>query len=92
MVKIFVFGKQNCAKCKTTKNKLQHFLNQWQVDHKVEMIFHDLETVDGLAEGAFHDVRDIPLTIVERSGQEVARWDGQVPNSESVRLALEAQA
>lgn len=92
MVTINVFGKQKCAKCKTTKNKLQHFISHWQLDHAVRMVFHDLETVEGLAEGAFHDVRDIPLTIVETNGRSMARWDGEVPNSQKLKLVLEEGA
>jgi len=89
MVRITVFGKQDCALCRTTKNKLEHFLKRWELDRKVEMVFHDLETVEGRAEGAFHDVNRIPVTIVEFRGRPVARWDGRVPNSEAVRSTLE---
>ncbi len=60
-----------------------------ELQHKVEMVFHDMETVDGRAEGAFHDVDEIPVTIVETNGRSVARWEGNVPNSKSVRLILE---
>lgn len=90
MTTIAVFGKTACAKCKTTKNKLNHFLSAWHLDHKVNMVFHDLETVDGRAEGAFYDVYNaIPVTIVNKDGREVARWDGEIPNSQAVRLVLE---
>lgn len=89
MVNIFVFGKQDCAKCKTTKNKLKHFLSQWQLDHKVKMVFRDLDTLEGRAEGAFYDVNRIPLTIVEKDGRSVARWEGEIPNSQHIKFALE---
>ena len=90
MVKVCVFGKQGCAKCDTTKSKLRHFLGRWELDHKVQIVFHDLDTLDGRAEGAFYDVADIPLTVVEREGRELARWDGEVPNSQSLKAALSA--
>ena len=64
--KIAIFGKQGCPKCDTTKNKLRHFAARWQVDHKLQLVFHDLDTVDGLAEGAFYDVNDVPVIIVEK--------------------------
>jgi len=89
MVRIAIFGKQGCPKCHTTRNKLVHFVSRWRMDHKVQVEFHDLDTVDGRAEGAFYDVRDIPLTIVEYNGRSVARWEGEVPNSQAVRLILE---
>jgi thioredoxin-like negative regulator of GroEL len=92
VLKIQVFGKPNCAKCKTTKHKLEHFLSHWELDHSVQLVFHDMETVDGRAEGAFYDVNQIPLTIIEKEGREVARWDGDIPNSQSVRLVLEEGA
>lgn len=92
MKKINIFGKTGCAKCDTAKRKLGHFLGQWQLDHKIELIFHDMDSLDGRAEGAFHDVEDIPATLVETSGNIVARWDGIVPKSADVRVALEEPA
>ena len=89
MVKISIFGKQGCARCDTTKKKVSHFLRKWEFDHKVEMVFHDIDTLDGRAEGAFYDVADeLPLTVIERDGQQVARWEGDVPNSASVKMAI----
>lgn len=89
MTNITIFGKQGCARCTTTKNKLNHFVSQWQMDHSVKLVFHDLDTIDGRAEGAFYDVNEIPLTIIEREGRPVARWEGEVPNSEAVRMAIQ---
>ena len=88
MTKIRLFGKNGCAKCKTTRNKLAHFLSEWKLEG-VEMQFHDLETVDGLAEGAFYDVGSaIPVVLVEKDGRQAGRWDGEVPNSQAVRMVL----
>lgn len=84
-MKIKVFGKKGCAKCETTKNKLKHFLAKWEVEEKVNLDFHDMETVDGMAEGAYNDVLQIPTTIIEKDDQILARWDGEVPNSEKVK-------
>jgi len=89
MTTIAIFGKQGCAKCETTKSKIRHFVMDWHLDHKVQVVFHDMDTVDGRAEGMFHDVLDIPATVVSRAGQSIARWDGVVPQSEAVRSALE---
>ena len=88
-MKIKVFGKAGCAKCDTTKNKLKHFIGKWEVEDKVELVFHDLDTIDGRAEGAFHDVSDaLPTTIIEKDESVLARWDGEVPNSEKVKEHL----
>ena len=91
MTTISIFGKTGCAKCSTTKHKLSHFLTAWELQEQVSLTFHDLETVDGRAEGAFYDVATaLPVVVVEKEGRQVARWDGKVPNSEEVKLLLKA--
>jgi len=88
-MKIEVFGKQGCAICQTTKNKLAHLVGKWGVGERVELSFVDLDTVDGMAEGAFHDVIEIPTTIVSDNGTVLARWEHEIPASEDLRKALE---
>jgi hypothetical protein len=45
----------------------------------------DVDTADGLAEGAYRDVYDIPTVIFVREGEEVARWVKEVPASQDFR-------
>lgn len=87
-MKIKIFGKKGCAKCETTKNKIKHFVAKWEVEDKVNLDFHDIETIDGMAEGAYHDVSQIPTTILERDNEIIARWDGEVPHSEKMKEHL----
>jgi glutaredoxin len=87
-MKVKIFGKSGCAKCDTTKNKLKHFIGKWEIDNKVELSFHDMDTVDGMAEGAYNDVMRIPTTIFEENDNIVARWDGEVPHSDKVKEHL----
>ena len=84
-MKIKVFGKKDCAKCETTKNKFTHFINKNNHTEKVGLEFHDMDTVDGIAEGAFCDVLKIPTTIIEKEDTVIARWEGEVPNSEEFK-------
>ncbi|MBU4304440.1 MAG: thioredoxin family protein [Candidatus Omnitrophica bacterium] len=84
-MKIKIFGKTGCAKCETTKNKVRHFMAKWDVDEKVGVTFYDMDTVDGMAEGAYNNVAQIPTTIVEKNDSVVARWDGEVPHSEKIK-------
>lgn len=88
-MRIQVFGKQGCALCQTTKNKLSHFLNKWGHEGKVEFAFVDMESVEGMAEGAFHDVTDIPTTIISDSGDALGRWERQIPPSEEIKRLIE---
>ena len=89
MMKVKVFGKPGCEFCKTTMKKFEIFLNLWKITDKVELAFFDMETVDGLAEGAFLAVSNIPTSIIELDGQVLARWDGKVPVSEEFKPHFE---
>ena len=83
-----VFGKDNCAVCQTTKRKLSHFLKKWGYSDRVDMVFVNMDTVEGMAEGAFRDVNDVPTTIVSDDGETFGRWEGAVPPSDEVREVL----
>ncbi len=90
MVDIKVFGKPGCEYCKTTMKKFETFFDRWNIDqNKVALTFFDMETVDGLAEGAFYSVTKIPATIIEKDANILTRWDGQVPLSEEFKTYLE---
>lgn len=84
-MKITVFGKKGCAKCETTKNKIKFFVTKWEMGHKVDVSFHDMDTIEGMAEGAYHDVAKIPTTILEKNNSIIARWEGEVPHSEKIK-------
>ena len=85
---IKVFGKSGCAKCKTTKSKLEFFMPKWNVSNQVKMSFYDMDTVEGLAEGAFYDVDNIPTTLVEKAGKEIKRWELEVPPSVDIEALI----
>ena len=80
-MKVKVFGKKDCAKCETTKNKFEHFIEKNKYQDGAILEFFDMDSVDGNAEGAYHDVLKIPTTIIEKENEVLARWDGEVPNS-----------
>jgi len=85
-MEINVFGKPGCEFCKTTMKKFETFLDRWKIDRGVvNLLFHDMETVDGLAEGAYYSVTKIPSTVIRKNGQLLARWDGKVPLSQEFK-------
>ena len=88
-MKVKVFGKPGCEYCKTTMRKFETFFTLWKIMDKVELSFFDMETVDGLAEGAFLSVSKVPTSIIENDGQVLARWDGKVPVSEEFKPHFE---
>jgi glutaredoxin len=89
-MKIDIYGKAGCAKCKAVKTKLEHFLSRWGVsDKSVIMKFVDMNTIVGRAEGAFHDVNSVPTTILwDNRGQRIARWDDAFIRSNDLREYL----
>jgi glutaredoxin len=78
---ISVFGRRDCDACKAALTKIEYFSRKWGKAETTSLEFVDLDTVDGLAEGAWRDVYDVPTVILETSGREVARWVKQVPVS-----------
>ncbi|MFW6161955.1 MAG: hypothetical protein ACODAJ_04250 [Planctomycetota bacterium] len=84
-MQIDVFGKESCARCETTKHKLEHFIAKFGASERVQLTFYDMDTEEGMTEGAFRDVFDVPTTIVCRDGQALARWAGQIPPSADIK-------
>lgn len=84
-MKIRIFGKKGCAICVTTKNKFNHFLKKNNYEESITLEFHDMDTVDGMAEGAYYDVLRIPTTVVEEKSRIIARWEGKVPKTEEFK-------
>lgn len=88
-MKFEVYGKQGCAKCLSTKEKLHHLVRKADAEASVAMAFVDMDTIEGLAEGAFYDVSEIPTVILRSgAGEALARWDGRIPPSIEVQAYL----
>ena len=88
-MKFEVYGKTICAKCESAKKKLNHLVEKKEVGEAVSLAFVDLETIEGMAEGAFNDVHDIPTVILRSDGGDlVARWDGKAPHSAEILAYL----
>ena len=85
---VSLFGKNGCARCLSTRRKIAHLLKTLGLEGSVVLEYHDMETVDGLAEGMFNDVDPVPTTILRRGGRNIARWDGRIPKSGELKLYL----
>jgi hypothetical protein len=84
-MRINVFGRKDCDACKAAIDKIDYFSRKWERDEGTCIEFVDMETPEGLAEGAWRDVYDIPTVIFEDEGREVARWIKQVPVSQDFK-------
>ncbi len=79
MKKVYIFGKESCEVCKETYKKIRYFKKK--ENFSADIRYFDMETVDGLAEGSFYEVSDIPTVIVFDDTQELIRWVKQPPIS-----------
>jgi len=81
-MEVKIFGKPNCEFCKTTMKKFETFFGRWSIDkNQIPLTFYDMETVDGLAEGAFYGVTKIPSTVIQEGEDVLQKWHGKVPLS-----------
>ncbi len=80
MKKVIVFGKQTCPVCKDAFEKLIYFKEKKGFSAPVEYV--DMETVDGLAQGAYYEVADIPTVVILDGDKELIRWTKKPPLSE----------
>jgi len=80
MKKVYIFGKPTCPICKDAHNKIKYFKEK--KNFNAEIKYFDMETVEGLTEGAFHEVSDIPTVIIFDNKDELIRWVKRPPVSE----------
>lgn len=79
-----LFTKPNCQKCFPAKNLCTSLESEGVVVKR-----YDLDTVDGMAEGALYEVELTPtLIIVNEKDDEIKSWRGAVPKKEEVLAVL----
>jgi len=84
-----VYGKAQCAKCASTKDKLAHLIQRAEMVGQVGLSFVNVDTVQGMADGAFHDVHEVPTTILRsENGKPIARWDARIPPAAEIKAFL----
>ena len=80
MKQIYVFGKSDCPVCRDAHEKLRYFKEKNNFAAQIK--YYDMDTVDGLTEGAFREVEDIPTVIILDDKKELIRWVKKPPVSE----------
>lgn len=80
MKRIVIFGKSTCPVCKDVLNKFQYFKEKTKFDSEIKYV--DLEDLDGMVEGAYHEVSDIPTIVILEGEKEIKRWVKNPPVSE----------
>ena len=84
MEKVKVFVKDGCAKCPSAKE-----VGGLLLQEGLEVLYYDIDTVDGLAEATYYGVLSTPTMIVEDSEEKMlADFRGTVPTVEQVKEIL----
>lgn len=84
-MRVSIFGKQECDACKAAMEKITYFTEKWGKTETTAIGFIDMDTAEGLAEGAYRDVYEVPTVIFEDGETELARWVKKVPTSEEFK-------
>ncbi len=85
MASLKVFTKKDCPNCPDAK-KLVSALKGDGCDIVEE---YDVDTSDGLAEGAFYEVMSTPtMLLVDSDDAEIMGWRGSVPSLEEVKREM----
>ena len=88
MVRVNIFGIENCGKCLTAKTRAEAAALPY--GERVDVVYHDQGTFEGRAEGAWYDVDDeLPVMVIEDGNRSVARWEGRAPKTDELSVALE---
>jgi glutaredoxin len=86
MGSIKIFTKAECPKCPAAK-EIGGILQQ----EGLQVNYYDLETSDGLAEGAFYSVLSTPTIIIEDEHEKIlAGWRGSVPTIQEIEGVIRA--
>jgi glutaredoxin len=86
MGSIKIFTKAECPKCPAAK-EIGGILQQ----EGLQVNYYDLETPDGLAEGAFYSVLSTPTIIIEDTNEKIlAGWRGSVPTIQEIQGVIRA--
>jgi len=92
-MEVIIFGKVKCGKCKGTQKRVSVLIEKLGLNNHVPVRFVDLESIDGRAEGAFHDVYDaVPVTIIQSDAETVGRWEGVMPKTEEMKPFFERES
>jgi len=80
MKRVYIFGKPSCPVCKDAFNKVNYFRDKGKFNAEIK--YFDMETIDGLTEGSFFEISDIPTVVIMEEQRELARWVKKPPISE----------
>ena len=82
---VLVFTRAACAVCAEAKAALAAAAAGRE---EIAIIYHDLDTAEGLVEGSLRNALSVPTLLVLDRGRETARWESRAPSAADLRAAL----
>ncbi len=80
MLKMKIFWQKDCPKCPEAKEIGSLF------EKEIEVIYYDVDTVDGLSEACMYQVTITPsIVIVNEKGEEIESWKETLPEIDYIR-------
>lgn len=89
-VVLILFGKNDCPVCDETRKVIQSYIDEPSVRSDLIVLHFDLDTADGLVEGSLHNALEVPTTILEWRGEEMARWEKEAPSRDMLNSEISA--
>ena len=89
MKSVKLFWRDGCPRCPAAK-QLSETLRQ----EGMAVVDYNMDTVDGLAEGAFHSVMALPtmLLVDVDDDSELAEWRGDIPSLDEIKQSYQNAA
>lgn len=83
---IKIFWRKDCPRCPASKQ-----LGEDLELEGINVSYYNMDTIDGLAEGAFCEVLSLPtiLLVDNETDEELESWRGFVPSLKEVKTAHE---
>lgn len=79
-MKLKIFWQQNCPRCPMAKE-----LGKELEKEGIEVIYYDVNTLEGLTEASFYSIASTPgIIVVDSNDEEIAGWRGDTPSKEEV--------
>ena len=82
---VLVFTRAACAVCAQATAALAAAAAGRE---EIAVVYHDLDTAEGLVEGSLRNALSVPTLIVLDRGRETARWESKAPSAADLRAAL----
>lgn len=83
--RLVLFGRPGCGKCDSIKNMLAFKLPKWGMFFL--LVFHDIDTAEGMAQAACYDVLKPPVLLIMEGDTILTRFD-DIPTSDALKAAL----